>query len=175
MHRTRPILTKRTLGFCKVAAMNLSAAVLLCTLLSGCTPWRLPKIDPQGASVFSPNESTIITHPFQDTENVGTFPNPFPKPVFRGPEPSPSAVAIHPSTTTTLNGQAVVKPGSIWVSPRVIAAPIGSAVLIKSGLVGKGNELLRGKKLEWTIAAGSIGKIESARSEEHTSELQSPE
>ncbi|MEC7564254.1 MAG: hypothetical protein VX738_01105 [Planctomycetota bacterium] len=162
MHCTRPNLTKRAFGLYKFAAIHLWATVLLGTLLSGCTPWRIPKIDPQGAAVFSPNESTILTHPFRDSKDVGGFPNPFPKPVFRGPEPIPSTVATHPSTTATPNGQTVITPGSIWVSPRVIAAPIGSAVLVKSGLVGKGNELLRGKKLEWTIAAGSIGKIESA-------------
>ena len=50
----------------------------------------------------------------------------------------------------------------IWVSPKVMAAPIGSAVVLKAGIVGSKKQLLPGQKLEWTIAEGSPGIIESA-------------
>lgn len=142
-------------------------AVVAClAIFSGCSQWRLPKIDPSGARLFQPEQSTTITHPFRDTEQVGSFPNPFPRPAFKKPAP-PTSMADSDDRSNSQGAPANQKnrPGSLWISSKVIAAPVGSAVVLKAGLRGREGKLRVGRKLEWTIAPepeGSQAKFEAA-------------
>ena len=145
------------------------ALVVCLTVFAGCSPWRFPKIDPSGARLFQPEQSTTITHPFRDTEQVGNFPNPFPKPAFEKPAP-PASFAdsenkFKSQQTPSAVANQATRPGSLWISSKAITAPVGSAVVLKAGLRGREGKLRIGRKLEWTIApepAGSQARFESA-------------
>ena len=142
-------------------------AIVAClATFSGCSQWRLPKIDPSGGRLFQPEQSTTITHPFRDTEQVGSFPNPFPRPAFQKPAP-PTSLADSEDRFNSEQAAAnqTTRPGSLWISSKVIAAPVGSAVVLKAGLRGREGKLRVGRKLEWTIAPkpeGSQAKFEAA-------------
>lgn len=137
----------------------LAGLSVLCLVMLGCSQLRLPKIDTNGKGLFVTGDSTEVTRPFQDTEKVRDLPSPLPKPAFRKPDQGNQAA---PDTLTETNSDNPITPGMIWVSPKVMAAPIGSAVVLKAGIVGSKKQLLPGQKLEWTIAEGSPGIIESA-------------
>ena len=145
------------------------ALVACLAAFAGCSQWRLPKIDPNGGRLFQPEQSTTITHPFRDTEQVGSFPNPFPKPAFQKSAP-PASFA---DSENGFNSQQMpaaatnqrTRPGSLWISSKVIAAPVGSTVVLKAGLRSREGKLRIGRKLEWTIAPkpeGSQAKFEAA-------------
>ena len=128
----------------------------------GCQQLRLPKIDANGKGIFVNGDSTQITRPFKDTEKVRDLPTIIPKPAFQVPDAgSQSSVGLSNEASQD-NEKPKVTPGMIWVSPKVMAAPIGSAVVLKAGIVGSKRQLLSGRKLEWTVAEGSTGVIESA-------------
>lgn len=136
---------------------------------AGCSQWRLPKIDPSGAQLFQPEQSTTITHPFRDTEQVGNFLSPFPKSAFEEPEPPGSFADFENKSnaqqTPSATDDQTTRPGSLWISSKAIAAPIGNAVVLKAGLRGREGKLQPGRKLEWTIAPkpeGSQAKFEAA-------------
>ena len=136
---------------------------------AGCSQWRLPKIDPSGAQLFQPEQSTTITHPFRDTEQVGNFLSPFPKSAFEKPEPPGSFADFENKSnaqqTPSATDDQTTRPGSLWISSKAIAAPIGNAVVLKAGLRGREGKLQPGRKLEWTIAPkpeGSQAKFEAA-------------
>jgi uncharacterized repeat protein (TIGR01451 family) len=145
------------------------ALVACLAAFAGCSHWRLPKIDPSGARLFQPEQSTTITHPFRDTELVGSFPNPFPQPAFQKPAP-PASFADSENSFNSQQGLSAAanqttRPGSLWISSKVIAAPVGSTVVLKAGLRGREGKLRIGRKLEWTIAPkpeGSLAKFEAA-------------
>jgi len=147
--------------------IGITSLVLACVILSGCSQFRVPKIDPNGKGLFVSGDSTEITRPFNDTEKVRDLPTLFPKPAFRIPEPGEDATGRSPSRPQSSTDQNTdtadqITPGMIWVSPKVMAAPVGNAVVLKAGIVGSKKQLLPGRKLEWTIAEGSQGLIESA-------------
>ena len=137
------------------------ALVACLAAFAGCSQWRLPKIDPSGGRLFQPEQSTAITHPFRDTEQVGSFPNPFPQPAFQTPAPPASFAAsengFNSQQTPTAGTNQRTRPGSLWISSKVIAAPVGSAVVLKAGLRGREGRLRIGRKLEWTIAPNPEG------------------
>ncbi|MBT4693055.1 MAG: hypothetical protein HOB73_06910 [Planctomycetaceae bacterium] len=144
------------------------AFVACLVAFAGCSQWRFPKIDPSGARLFQPDQSTTIAHPFRDTEQVGSFPNPFPKPAFEKPAP-PASFADSGNRLNSQQAQSATenqtRPGSLWISSKIIAAPVGSAVVLKAGLRGREGKLRTGRKLEWTIAPkpeGSQAKFEAA-------------
>jgi len=127
------------------------ALVVCLTVFAGCSPWRFPKIDPSGARLFQPEQSTTITHPFRDTEQVGNFPNPFPKPAFEKPAP-PASFAdsenkFKSQQTPSAVANQATRPGSLWISSKAITAPVGSAVVLKAGLRGREGKLRVGRKL----------------------------
>ncbi len=141
----------------------LTSLTLACTLLVGCSQMSLPKIDSNGNGLFVNGDTTEITRPFKDTEKVRDLPTIIPKPAFRAPAPGTSS---DEGLATNSNDQdqnpSQITPGMIWVSPKVVAAPIGSAVVVKAGLVGSKKQLLSDRKLEWTVSEGSQGIIENA-------------
>jgi len=141
----------------------LTSLALACTLLVGCSQMRLPKIDSNGNGLFVNGDTTEVTRPFKDTEKLRDLPTIIPKPAFRAPAPGTSSdegLVTNPNDQG--QNQSQITPGMIWVSPKVVAAPIGSAVALKAGLVGSKKQLLSDRKLEWTVAEGSQGIIESA-------------
>jgi uncharacterized repeat protein (TIGR01451 family) len=155
----------------RVPLHNICCLVLVACLaaFAGCSQWRLPKIDPSGARLFQPEQSTTITHPFSDTEQVGNFPNPFPKPAFQKPAPPASFAdsenGFNSQQSPSAAANPTTRPGSLWISSKVIVAPVGSAVVLKAGLRGREGKLRIGRKLEWTIAPkpeGSQAKFEAA-------------
>lgn len=141
----------------------LTSLTFACTLLVGCSPMSLPKIDSNGNGLFVNGDTTEITRPFKDTEKVRDLPTIIPKPAFRAPAPgTPSDEGLATLSNEQDQNPSEITPGMIWVSPKVVAAPIGSAVVVKAGLVGSKNQLLSDRKLEWTVTEGSQGIIESA-------------
>jgi len=134
----------------------------ICMLQVGCQQLQLPKIDSNGKGFFVSGDSTQITRPFKDTEKVRDLPTLIPKPAFQVPDAGRPSNAGLLDESSQDDEKPKVTPGMIWVSPKVMAAPIGSAVVLKAGIVGSKRQLLSGRKLEWTIAEGSTGIIESA-------------
>jgi len=134
----------------------------ICMLQVGCQQLQLPKIDSNGKGIFVSGDSTQITRPFKDTEKVRDLPTLIPKPAFQVPDAESQSNAGLLDKYSQDDEKPKVTPGMIWVSPKVMASPIGSAVVLKAGIVGSKRQLLSGRKLEWTVAEGSAGIIESA-------------
>lgn len=146
-----------------IAVWFLTSLALACTLLVGCSQMRLPKIDPNGTGLFVNGDTTEVTRPFKDTEKLRELPTIIPKPAFRAPAPGTSSdEGLMTKPNDQGQNQPQLTPGMIWVSPKIVAAPIGSGVVLKAGLVGSKKQLLADRKLEWTVAEGSQGIIESA-------------
>lgn len=141
----------------------LTGFTITCTLLIGCNQIRLPKIDSNGKGLFVSGDTTEVTQPFKDTEKIRDLPTIIPKPAFRAPDPGQNSdEGLLSDSNQNAEEKTQVTAGMIWTTPKIMAAPIGSAVVLKAGLVGSKRQLLSGRKLEWTVSEGSPGIIEKA-------------
>ncbi len=151
----------------------LSCALILVSLVSGCSRLRFPRIDPTGQRIFLPAESTPLA-PLPNTLSNPNLPaNSFGAPV----NPSP-AFTQPPPVAPCCGGRLIQRPGrqplllpkahevkrrgpqgSIVMSPGRIIAPVGSEVVVLAGLCGDDGTFIINQPLEWMLSNDSVGQF----------------
>ena len=133
--------------------IQLFLALSLCALLGGgCAGLRCPRIDPTGERFFIyPRDQVPAVTPA--TGNIPVAPV-YTDPVFPQPGTTPP---------TSPAGPVVPPPPQdrMMITPNRVLAPVGSEVILKSGLCTAENFLLTETKTEWLIARESAGEFVS--------------
>ncbi len=127
----------------KFSVSTLASVAVLLTV-AGCADFHAPRIDPSGEHLFicdSPPPAAVACPP-------GTVPT---------PAPAPPAVAIRPVT-----GPPLISPYSdvaAMLSPFRTVAPVGGQVVLLGGVRGGDGYLRTNRRLEWSLAPGSVGRF----------------
>ncbi len=139
--------------------LGILAGTLAVLVVSGCADLRLPRIDPSGEHLFicdSPPPPPPATCP------PGTVPALVPTPV---PVPAPSGLQPIPMTQPAPMPAAVapvVSPyfdAAVTLAPCSRAVPIGAEVVLVAGVRGGDNYLRTNRRLDWSLAPGSVGQF----------------
>lgn len=159
-------------------------------LSAGCAPLRLPRIDPSGQRIFLPHGSYTELVPPQAVPCVPapafTAPPPVPpcppgevSPLAAGPScgavPEPACGAAAPSCAGPAPVSVPVQParvgphrekqGRLVLAPAVMMAPVGSEVVVLSGLADAAGEYIPRQPIEWTLTPDSVGHFVEAGDE----------
>ena len=135
-------------------------------LLTGCAQCRIPAFDPTGNYIFS-GETTSL--------NV---PNPLaavPRPAYQSPAsppPCPPANAAAPPCGnvpgSVLPAMRLDKGSYVVVVPGRVVAPVGSEVIVASGICGDNGSYVMRQPLEWVLTPDSVGHIVEVGKNEHS-------
>lgn len=151
-------------------------ALLICCalMLGGCSSIRLPQFDPSGRNLFLPPPNyTTITPPGR--ELLDAFESASPKAAWVEP-PTPPPVTLGrpvPEDDVRLCGFPHEPPGAgpikgfcrrpldghVTVSPERLVAPVGSEVVLVSGLCDAQGNLVTAEPIEWTLSQESVGNF----------------
>jgi len=124
---------------------------LCALLLGGCAGLGLPRIDPTGERVF--------VWPRDQAPAVSPSGNPIVPPVYTDPIFPQSAVN---AAQIPIGGLVPPLPQDrMSITPDRILAPVGSEVILKSGLCTAENYLLTDTKTDWLISRESAGEFVS--------------
>lgn len=139
--------------------------VAACASLSGCAQLRVPAIDPTGNYIFSGNSTTLdVPHPADFA----------PTPAFRAAKTPGPCLGPHCAARPCGNVPGAASPVMqldrkpyVVVMPGRVVAPVGSEVIVASGICGgEGNYVMR-QPLEWTVSPDSVGHIVQVGKNEH--------
>lgn len=124
--------------------------LLLAVFTAGCKSLRVPAIDPTGAHIFS-GQTTAVTLPEGPKP---AFPNaPAAPPCTAGGPPCGNVPgAITPAAQLRDQAYVVMMPGRV-------VAPVGSEVVVVSGLCGENGHYVTRQPLEWMISPDSVGHL----------------
>jgi uncharacterized repeat protein (TIGR01451 family) len=161
-------------------------------LFAGCAQLKLPKIDPTGERIFLPHGNYTELVPPQAVpcvpEPAFTAPPPVPpcppgevSPLAAGPScgavPEPACGAAAPSCGAPMPAPAAVpvqparvglhreKQGRLVLAPAIMMAPVGSEVVVLSGLADAAGEYIPRQPIEWTLTPDSVGHFVEAGDE----------
>ncbi|NLF71569.1 MAG: DUF11 domain-containing protein [Candidatus Anammoximicrobium sp.] len=179
-------------GWSKSRCLPLVSIVAVATMLAGCAPLRLPRIDPSGERIFLPhgNYTEFVAPqaipyvpepaftappPVPPCPPSETSPSPLPpacgaaEPLC-GPAPAPSCSAVPaapavPAPAPVCAGLHREKLGRLVLAPAVMMAPVGSEVVILSGLADAKGDYIPRQPLEWSLTPDSVGHIVEAGEE----------
>jgi uncharacterized repeat protein (TIGR01451 family) len=116
----------------------ISIAAVFCGLVTaGCANFGFPRIDPTGERLFVPSSPPCAA------------------PVAGAP--APVAPACPPSRGPTVIG--ADEDVAVLLTPHRLVAPIGSQVVLMAGVQGCDGYLRTNRRLEWSIAPGSVGQF----------------
>jgi uncharacterized repeat protein (TIGR01451 family) len=149
--------------------------VLICAVLSsGCSSLRLPQIDPSGQNIFLPAPNyTTITPPGRELYDALESASPkaawvepaTPPPVTLGRQIPDSEMQLcgfphAPPGAGPIKG-ICQKPleGHVTLSPERIVAPVGSEVVLVSGLCDANGNYVTAEPIEWTMSLESVGNF----------------
>lgn len=153
-----------------------AVAVLLFALpsLNGCASLRLPQFDPSGQRIFlPPPHYTTVTLPGREICDAIESATPkaawqepaAPPPVQLG-RPVPEGAMEHCGLLHAPPGAGPIKgicqkplEGHVTLSPERIVAPVGSEVVLVSGLCDANGNLVTGEPIEWTLSQESVGNF----------------
>ncbi|MDZ4657115.1 MAG: hypothetical protein SH868_06000 [Bythopirellula sp.] len=132
----------------------LQVALAVCAVLhGGCT--CLPRIDPSGERVFlRPNQ--------QQATLVAATGNPTAAPVLTDaifPQPVLPVATTTPGMPVAVVATATVPPETLTMTPDRVLAPVGTEVVLKTGICTDQNYLVTSQKIDWLIASGSAGEL----------------
>ncbi len=158
-------------------------------LSAGCAQLKLPKIDPTGERIFLPHGNYTELVPPQAVpcipEPAFTAPPPVPpcpagevSPLAGGPScgavPEPACGAA-PSCAAPAPAAAPVQPvrvgphrekqGRLVLAPAIMMAPVGSEVVVLSGLADAAGEYIPRQPIEWSLTPDSVGHFVEAGDE----------
>lgn len=145
-------------------------------MFAGCSQCRIPAIDPTGQRIFlpSPNSTSFVapncgSSCFPQCHNPVFVPAPEP-PVCPEPGPvypasilPPTAVIAPPLAMSApqavpVTGDAV-KLGELQLNQTNVIAPVGSEVVILSGLCGTDGYLVTRQPIDWLLSQESVGQF----------------
>lgn len=145
------------------------ATLLVVSATTGCQQIYLPRIDPNGSSVFLPFPNTTKLA-IPALHSRGDIPGFFPDPAFAEPPAPPACLdggdgegGICNMFKNKLVGhiQSIHKsPGScgeLQLSPLRVVAPVGGEVVLLAGICGKDGYLVKREPLEWMLSPDSVG------------------
>jgi uncharacterized repeat protein (TIGR01451 family) len=141
---------------------------------SGCASLRLPQLDPSGQRIFLPPPNyTTVTLPGRELYDA--VQSAAPNAAWTDPEPPPPVVLGRPvpDSQVQLCGFPHAPPGAgpikglcqkpleghVTLSPERIVAPVGSEVVLVSGLCDADGNYVTGEPIEWTISQESVGNF----------------
>lgn len=153
---------------------RLHALMFSVLLIAGCASLRLPQIDPSGQHIFLPSPNyTTITPPGR--EICDAISSASPKAAWVEPATPPPVVLGRqiPEDEIQLCGFPQAPPGAgpikgicqkpleghVTLSPERIVAPVGSEVVLVSGLCSAQGTLVTGEPIEWTLSQESVGNF----------------
>lgn len=152
-----------------------SALLACCALvLAGCSSLRLPQLDPSGRNLFLPPPNyTTITPPGRELLNA--FESATPKAAWVEPSTPPPVTLGRPVPDSEVQlcgfpheppGAGPIKgfcrkplDGHVTLSPERIVAPVGSEVVLVSGLCDAQGNLVTAEPIEWTLSQESVGNF----------------
>ncbi len=130
-----------------------SALAVWAVVSCGCA--GLPRIDPSGERVFlRPGEQLTVVQP--TTGNAAAAPV-FTDPIF--PQPVLLATNASPATPVPVLPTATVPPETLTMTPDRVLAPVGTEVVLKTGICTDENYLVTSQKIDWLIARESAGEL----------------
>ncbi len=147
--------THRAAAFlCRAAAMACCLALLFTT---GCAQLRVPAIDPTGNYIFSGNSTTV---------ELPDYAAIMPKPAYQAAKTPAPCLGPQCAARPYGNVPGAVSPVMqldkkpyVVVMPGRVVAPVGTEVIVASGICGgEGNYVMR-QPLEWTVSPDSVGHI----------------
>ena len=124
-------------------------ALAVCALVAGgCA--GLPRIDPTGERVFvwPSNQAPAVAPTIGNVQAPPVYTDP----IF--PQPSLVPTPGYPSFTTPQ-----VPQDTLTISPQRVLAPVGTEVLLKTGLCTRDHYLLTSARIDWMIARESAGEF----------------
>ncbi len=154
--------------FDKTSRFGLGILACLVTSIAGCQQLRLPAIDPTGARIFSSSDSMRMATP-TDSRQKSTclLPKPAwqqpisPEPCPEPPPPPPPGAHAPMSPPAKAPPRAPEKgvPGKVMLSPTRMIAPVGSEVVLTSGLCGDDGYLITQQPIEFMLSQDSVGQF----------------
>jgi uncharacterized repeat protein (TIGR01451 family) len=153
-----------------ITSLGRLASTLAVLALSGCAECRLPRLDPSGEHLFVFNPPPPAACP------PGTVPAAVPAPVVAAPVPAPVAApgpasnGLQPVPMPQFSGAApaaVVVPvavspyvdAAVTIAPAIRAVPVGAEAIFVAGVRGGDNYLRTNRRLDWSLAPGSVGQF----------------
>src|SRR5436853_591489 len=128
--------------------------VLLALLSAGCRSVRVPAFDPTGQHIFS-GQTTAVTPP-----------NPhdcLPKPAFPNAPAAPPCSAAGPpcgnAPGSILPAAQLRDQSYVVMMPGRVVAPVGSEVIVVSGICGESGHYVMRQPLEWMMSPDSVGHL----------------
>jgi uncharacterized repeat protein (TIGR01451 family) len=132
--------------------LMLGVALLIAT---GCAPFRVPAIDPTGSHIFSGQTTEVDPAACHDLVPRPAFPNvaaPPPCPAGGAPPCGSAPGAVLPAAQLRDQSYVVMMPGRV-------VAPVGSEVIVVSGICGESGHYVMRQPLEWMMSPDSVGHI----------------
>ncbi|MEQ8785354.1 MAG: hypothetical protein RIC55_03610 [Pirellulaceae bacterium] len=164
----------------RVAVLLMALAVCTSTVSTGCQSLRIPAIDPSGRRLFLPPPNyTTLASASPATQQFGILPTPawspppFPPPCPDSPPPPTYPTYIEPDCGSPQSVPVVVAPqvlqaprqDRLTLTPKRILSPVGSEVVLVSGLCGHKGYYLKREPIEWTINRPGVGQFVEVASE----------
>ena len=156
-------------------ALLLLAGLALCAGAAGCRGIRVPAIDPSGERLFLPAPSSTTLAGPSPPKGAFSFlprpayvapppPPPCPEPII--PEPIiPEPIIPEPScgqpllVTPQVGSVQTPQAARLTLTPTRLVAPVGSEVVLVSGICGGDGYYVMRQPLEWTLSRESVGQF----------------
>lgn len=137
--------------------------VVLAVFTAGCKSLRVPAIDQTGAGIFS-GESTELTFPsVQDLTPRPAFPNtpaaPPCSPLGPGCDRGHKLGHKHHGDGSILPAAQLRDQAYVVMMPGRVVAPVGSEVIVVSGICGENGHYVTRQPLEWMMSPDSVGHV----------------
>jgi uncharacterized repeat protein (TIGR01451 family) len=136
---------------------TLVITLLVLMTTSGCARLRVPAFDPSGDRIFSGGQTNVSLPRCEEI---------IPKPAFHSPGTPPPAPCANAAVPPCGNVPGSVCPAAqirdrsyMVVMPGRVVAPVGSEVIVVSGICGEGGHYVMRQPLEWMLAPDSVGHI----------------
>ena len=143
-------------------------ATIAMWLTGCCSNFGVPSIDPTGARIFSTNDSMRLARVSDSRQQTSWCFCPQPaweQPLTpeKCPEPPPAmpgtAAATGAAAPRAPRRSKAGVPGQIALSPKRLIAPVGSEVVLVSGLCGEDGYLITQQPIEFMLSQDSVGQI----------------
>lgn len=129
----------------------LLAALWTAVAGTGCSPLRVPRIDPTGQRIFA-RDTVPVTCNFGCLDQQPAFQQPPPV----SPCPAPGVTTLTPLPEPPKDS---TDPEALQLSPGRVVAPVGTEVVLVAGLNRKRHLHEAGRPVNWILSRESVGYI----------------
>ena len=143
---------------------RLTLLIVVGITTAGCAQLRIPAFDPSGERIFSGHETAVALPAYRDIVPTPAFPNVAASP----PCPGRGGAQLCGSKTGSVCPAAQMRDRSyVVMMPGRVVAPVGSEVIVVSGICGEGGNYVMRQPLEWLLAPDSVGHIVQVGNNKH--------